>query len=109
MAVVSEAEAFEMSAGEAFSAGVGLSIGLVMSQHLLRTIVKPEIPAKKVVICQKCAAKNHVDNKFCNNCGQSLYPPPKIKCQNCLSEMPVTMNFCGDCGAALKEITNQMR
>ena len=58
MAVVSEAEAFEMSAGEAFSAGVGLSIGLVMSQHLLRTIVEPEVAARKVIICPKCAAKN---------------------------------------------------
>jgi len=92
-----------MSAGEAFSAGLGLAIGLFMGQDLLRTIWSPaEVVAKRVVICQKCNAKNPVDNKFCNNCGQSLYPPPKIKCQNCLSEMPVTMKFCGNCGTVLR-------
>jgi rRNA maturation endonuclease Nob1 len=102
MVVLSEA-GHEMSAGEAFSAGLGLAIGLLMGQHLLGTIELPEeVVTKRVIICQKCAAKNPVDNKFCNNCGQSLYPPPKIKCQNCPSEMPVTMKFCGNCGASLK-------
>lgn len=91
-----------MSAGEAFSAGLGLAMGLLVGQHLLRTVELPaEVMAKRVVICHKCAAKNPVDNKFCNNCGQSLYPPPKIKCQNCLSEVPVTMKFCGNCGVVL--------
>jgi len=93
----------EMSAGEAFSAGLGLGIGLLMGQYLLRvTGPSAEVITKWVIICQKCAAGNSVDNKFCTNCGQSLYPPPKNKCQDCLSEMPVTMKFCGDCGRALK-------
>jgi len=92
-----------MSVGRAFSAGLGLAMGLVMGQHLLRTIAVPiEVVAKQFVICQKCVAKNPIDNKFCNNCGQSLYPPPKIKCQNCLSELSVTMKFCGNCGTALR-------
>ena len=91
-----------MSAGEAFTAGFGLAIGLLMGQQLLRTVALPaKVVAKGVILCQRCAAKNPVDNKFCNNCGESLYPPPKIKCQNCLSEMPVIMKFCGNCGSVL--------
>jgi len=92
-----------MSTGEAFSAGLGLAIGIFMGQHLLRTTELPAEVAKQVILCQKCTANNPVDNKFCNNCGQNLYPPPKIKCQNCLSETPVTMKFCGNCGTALRK------
>jgi rRNA maturation endonuclease Nob1 len=93
-----------MSAGEAFSAGLGLGIGLLMGQYLLRVIgPSTEVRTRWVIICQKCAAGNFVDNKFCTNCGQSLYPRPKIKCHDCFSEMPGTMKFCGDCGTALKD------
>jgi len=92
-----------MSAGEAFTAGFGLAIGLLMGQYLLRTVGLPaEVMVKRVILCQRCAAKNPVDNKFCNNCGESLYPSPRIKCQNCLSEMPVIMKFCGNCGTSLR-------
>ncbi len=88
--------------GEAFSAGIGLALGLFMGQYMLQTIGPPrKAEVKPVIRCRKCSATNPVENKFCNNCGQSLYPPPKIMCEKCSSEMPTTMKFCGNCGSVL--------
>jgi len=90
--------------GEAFSAGLGMALGLVMGHYMLRVVRPPEkVVVERVLICQRCAAQNPVENKFCGNCGQSLYPPPQITCQRCGSNMPTTMKFCGNCGSALKE------
>jgi len=91
-----------MDMGEAFSAGLGIALGLVMGQHMLQAMRMPEkVAPKRVLICQKCAAQNPIENKFCGNCGQSLYPPLQITCQKCNSKMPATMKFCGNCGSAL--------
>jgi len=88
--------------GEAFSAGIGIALGLAMGQYMLQVTRPPEkITVKRVLICQKCAAQNLIENKFCGNCGQSLYPPPQITCQKCNSKMPATMKFCGNCGLSL--------
>jgi len=88
---------------EAFSAGLGMALGLVMGQYMLQVARPPEkVAVKRVLICQKCAAQNPIENKFCGNCGQSLYPPPQITCQKCSSKMPATMKFCGNCGSILK-------
>jgi len=88
--------------GEAFSAGLGLAFGLVMGQYMLQATRPPEkVAVEKVLICQKCGAQNPVENKFCCNCGQGLYPPPQITCKKCDSKMSATMKFCGNCGSAL--------
>ena len=88
--------------GEAFSAGLGIALGLVMGQYMHQAMRLPgKVVVKRVLICQKCAAHNPIENKFCGNCGQSLYPPPQITCQKCNSKMPATMKFCGNCGSAL--------
>jgi len=86
---------------EAFSAGLGMALGLVMGQYMLQVARPEKVVVKRVLVCQKCAAQNPVENKFCGNCGQSLYPPPQITCQKCSSKMPATMKFCGNCGSAL--------
>jgi membrane protease subunit (stomatin/prohibitin family) len=93
-----------MAVGEAFSAGIGLALGLVTGQYMFQTIGPPaRAEVEQVIICRKCSTTNPVENKFCNNCGQRLYPSPKITCENCDSEMPATMKFCGNCGATLKK------
>jgi len=93
-----------MALGEAFSAGIGLALGLVMGQYMLQTIGPPRrAEVKQVILCRKCSAGNPVVNKFCNNCGHPLYPPPKIPCGKCGVEMPPNMKFCGNCGTILKK------
>jgi len=89
---------------EAFTAGLGMALGLVMGRYMLQATRPPEkVAVKQVLICQKCTAQNPVENKFCGNCGQSLYPPPQIACQSCSSKMLASMKFCGNCGSALKK------
>jgi membrane protease subunit (stomatin/prohibitin family) len=93
-----------MAVGEAFSAGIGVAFGLAMGQYMLQAVGPPRrAEVKQVVLCRKCSAGNPVENKFCNNCGQPLYPPPKIMCERCGSEMLVTMKFCGNCGVTLNK------
>jgi uncharacterized OB-fold protein len=89
--------------GEAFSAGLGMALGLVMSQHMLQAMGPPEKLVKRVLVCHNCCIQNPIVYRFCGNCGQSLYPPPQIACQKCGSKMPVTMRFCGDCGSEINE------
>ena len=86
---------------EAFSAGLGMAMGLIVGQYMLQT-TKPrvKVEVKRVVICQACSFQNPVENRFCSNCGQRLYFP-RVKCRNCGSMMPAAMKFCGDCGQAL--------
>ncbi|UCH70746.1 MAG: zinc ribbon domain-containing protein [Candidatus Bathyarchaeota archaeon] len=88
--------------GEAFSAGLGIALGLVMGQYMLEAMAPPrKIAVKYVLLCRECAAQNPIENKFCGTCGRSLYPPPQITCQKCGSKMPSTVKFCGNCGLAL--------
>jgi len=90
--------------GEAFSAGLGMAFGLVMGQYMFQVMGPPEkVEVRRVLVCQRCAAQNPMENKFCGNCGQSLYPPPQITCQKCDAKMPANMKFCGNCGSLLKK------
>jgi predicted amidophosphoribosyltransferase len=91
------------SVGEAFSAGLGLAMGLMMTQSIFQIMKPPQRAAKQVVICLKCGGKNPIENKFCGQCGQALYPPTPITCPSCGTPMPPRMNFCGRCGFPLKE------
>jgi len=91
------------SVGEAFSAGIGLAMGLTMAQYLSQTLKPPEKIIKQVIICLRCGGKNPVENKFCGQCGQALYPAPKIQCPECGKPAPSNTNFCGQCGSPLKK------
>jgi rRNA maturation endonuclease Nob1 len=90
------------SISEAFSAGMGLGMGLTMMQYLSQ-IMKPTEKIRQVIICLKCGSKNPAENKFCGQCGQSLYPPPPIQCPRCTAIMSSNMNFCGKCGYPLRK------
>jgi len=90
------------SVGEAFSAGIGLAMGLTMAQYMFQAIKPPERIIKQVIICLKCGSRNPIENKFCGQCGQAFYPPPPINCPRCGAPMPSNMNFCGKCGSLLR-------
>jgi rRNA maturation endonuclease Nob1 len=91
------------SVSNAFSAGIGLAMGLTMTQYMFQTMKPPEKMIKQVIICLRCGSKNPNENKFCGQCGQALYPPPPIKCQKCSAVMPSNMKFCGRCGSPLRK------
>jgi len=91
------------SVGDAFSAGLGLAMGLTMAQYMFQAMRPPEKMIKQVVICLRCGNKNPVENKFCGQCGQALYPPPSTQCPKCGATMPSHMNFCGRCGSPLRK------
>jgi len=91
------------SVGDAFSAGLGLAMGLTMAQYMFQAMRPPEKMIKQVVICLRCGNKNPVENKFCGQCGQALYPPPPIQCPKCGATTPSNMNFCGRCGSPLRK------
>jgi predicted amidophosphoribosyltransferase len=89
--------------GEAFSAGSGLAMGLMISQSLFQIMQPQQRIVKQVVVCLKCGGKNPVENKFCGRCGKALYPPAPVNCPSCGTPMPPHMKFCGKCGSPLKE------
>jgi len=91
-----------ISVGEAFSAGIGLAFGLAMAQYTF-SLMKPSERIRQVVVCLKCGSTNPIENKFCCQCGQPIYPPPSIKCAKCGTQMPSNWNFCGMCGASLRK------
>jgi len=91
------------SVGDAFSAGIGLAMGLTMAQYFFQAMKPPERIIKQVIICLKCGSKNPIENKFCAQCGQAFYPPPPITCPKCSAKMSSNMNFCGRCGSSLKK------
>jgi len=92
------------SVGDAFSAGIGLAMGLTMTQYMFQAMRPPEKIIKQVIICLKCGNKNPSENKFCGQCGQALFPPPPVQCPRCDTAMPSSMNFCGRCGSPLKKM-----
>jgi len=91
------------SIGEAFSTGLGLAIGLMMSQSIFQNMKTSQRVTRQVVVCLKCGGKNPVENRFCGQCGQALYPPAPINCPACGTPMPSNINFCRQCGFQLKE------
>ncbi|MGB9960334.1 MAG: zinc-ribbon domain-containing protein [Candidatus Bathyarchaeales archaeon] len=92
---------------EAFSAGLGLALGLTMAQFMFQTFKLPEKIVRQVIVCTKCGSRNPVENRFCGQCGQALYPPPPIKCPKCGVPMPQNLNFCWRCGSPLKKMNEK--
>jgi len=89
--------------GEAFSAGIGLALGLTMAQYMFQVMRPSERIIKQVIVCLKCGSKNPIENKFCGQCGQAFYMGPPIKCPKCSAIIPSNMNFCGNCGQPLRK------
>ncbi|UCH02114.1 MAG: zinc ribbon domain-containing protein [Candidatus Bathyarchaeota archaeon] len=85
---------------DAFSAGLGMAMGLLMRQHLVQAM---EAITKQDIICQNCTIRNPIENKFCSHCGQSLLPLLQITCQKCKEKVSRTIKFCGYCGSLMKK------
>jgi rRNA maturation endonuclease Nob1 len=94
----------ESSFGEAFSAGIGVALGLFMAQSMLQVFRLPEKAVRPVIVCLKCGNRNPIENRFCGQCGQALYPPPPVNCPKCGMPMPSNFNFCWRCGSPLKKV-----
>jgi rRNA maturation endonuclease Nob1 len=92
-----------LDVSDAFVAGLGLAMGLSMGHYVAQLMKPPEKPFKQVIICLKCGTRNPSENKFCGNCGQTLYPPLAIQCPICGTAMPPNINFCRKCGFPLKK------
>jgi len=88
---------------DAFSAGIGLALGLAMTRYMFQFMKPTDRAVKQVIVCLACRGKNPAENRFCGHCGQALYPSPRIQCPKCGVSMPSSMKFCGSCGSKLKE------
>jgi len=91
------------AAGEGFSAGFGLGMGWIMAGYISQMMKPSEKIVKQVIVCLKCGSKNPIENKFCGQCGQALYPSPPIQCPRCTTIMASSMKFCGKCGYPLRK------
>jgi predicted amidophosphoribosyltransferase len=89
--------------GEAFSAGIGLALGLAMTHYMFQAFRMPEKAVRQVILCPRCGRGNPVENRFCWECGNALYPPPPIHCPKCGVPMPQNINFCRRCGSPLRK------
>ena len=60
-----------------------------------------EDSGKQMVKCPSCGAQNTDENKFCDEYGASMQPPPKEqrKCPECGASMEADEKFCTECGA----------
>jgi rRNA maturation endonuclease Nob1 len=95
--------------GEAFSAGLGLALGLTMAQYMFQAFRPSEKLVKQVVVCLKCGNKNPIENKFCGWCGEALCPPPPLNCPKCGFPMPQNLNFCWKCGSPLRKTVKERK
>jgi len=89
--------------GDAVSTGIGLGLGLMMTQYMFQVMRPSERIVKQVIVCLKCGSKNPVENKFCGQCGQAFYVGPSVKCSKCGATMTSNMNYCGNCGLSLRK------
>jgi len=51
------------------------------------------------VFCNKCGTPNPSENRYCYNCGQSLFT---ITCSFCSKVNPHFAHYCGACGKKLQ-------
>jgi membrane protease subunit (stomatin/prohibitin family) len=90
-----------LDAGKAFSTGVGLAVGLMMTNSMF-PVIKPPERVEQAILCQKCGGRNPEQNRFCSECGRNLYPPLQTQCPKC-GVTVAAMKFCGVCGALLQK------
>jgi ribosomal protein L40E len=86
--------------GDAVSTGVGLGLGLAMSSYMFQALKPQEALAKEVIVCLNCRNRNSMENEYCWQCGQPLYPFPVTQCTKCKANVP-GMAYCGNCGTKL--------
>jgi len=87
--------------GNAVSTGVGLGLGLAMSNYIYQAL-RPYEALTEVIVCLNCRKRNSIEDKYCWECGRPLYPMPTIQCSNCKANVP-SMKYCGNCGAELRK------
>jgi predicted amidophosphoribosyltransferase len=87
--------------GKTFQAGMGLALGLVMAGSVYSFMNCRESVIRHVILCPRCGNKNSDGNKFCNECGRPLYPPPQVTCPKCAATV-AALKFCGACGTLLQ-------
>jgi len=90
---------FDVSDG--FSAGIGLAMGLTMANYISQAM-KTQGKIEQVVVCLKCGFRNPIENKFCGQCGKTLYPSPPTQCPRCGNFVPLNV-YCGRCGYSLRK------
>ncbi|MDF2591432.1 MAG: hypothetical protein K0S75_898 [Clostridia bacterium] len=88
--------------------GIGYSIANNMGGSLNNTFPKEQPPKNlndqpKGKLCS-CGHENHLDTKFCINCGTKLVEE-KIVCDSCNADNPINAKFCSGCGNNLGEKT----
>jgi hypothetical protein len=54
-----------------------------------------------MIYCPKCGTANRDGSRFCNECGQTLGGPTRVKCARCGALNPVQSAFCSECGGQL--------
>ncbi len=54
-----------------------------------------------MIYCPKCGTANRDGSRFCNECGQKLGGPTRVKCARCGAMNPVQSAFCSECGGQL--------
>ncbi len=91
-----------MKADNAVSSGLGLGIGLALTNYMHQTMKPYGKTATPLIICLKCQGKNTLENRFCWHCGSALYPQPQTQCTKCKAIVP-SMKYCGNCGSKLKK------
>jgi rRNA maturation endonuclease Nob1 len=91
-----------MKAGDAVSTGLGLGMGLALTNYMFQATKPFEKTAKPLIICLKCQGRNALENEFCWHCGSALYPQSRTQCNKCKATVP-SMKYCGNCGSKLKK------
>ena len=91
-----------MKPDNAVSTGLGLGMGLALTNYMYQTTNPYRKTAKPIIICLKCQGKNAIENQFCWHCGSGIYPQSKIQCPKCEATTP-SMKYCGNCGSKLKK------
>lgn len=58
--------------GNAVSAGLGLSLGLILVPYMFQAMTPVSRIVKPVIVCVSCGGKNAEDFKFCAHCGRPV-------------------------------------
>ncbi len=54
-----------------------------------------------MIYCPKCGTANRDGSRFCNECGQTLGGPTRVRCARCGAMNSVQSAFCSECGGQL--------
>ena len=90
-----------MKANDEVSTGLGLGMGLALTNYMFQTMKSYGKKAKPLIICLECQGRNALENEFCWHCGSTIYPQSRTQCTKCKATVP-TMKYCGNCGSRLK-------